>query len=372
MPNRVIMVMPNWKAPSEVFIYRQMQFLYNADRLASIILPYRSDVSNWHQVPVYSLENKDSIREQILRAIKAKLRIKHVGMKEKFIKSVHSSPSETILLHYATLAHELYDVLLQLPHRLFIHVHGGDIEDFYDESYWENLRTLSRHGFFLSNSEESVRRLRRHGIPNDKIILKYLGVEVPKTLPKIHTKTKDITILHLGRLIDCKSPDRTIMAFEKACEQGLEGQLVIAGDGPLKITCELLKVRSAFKDRIHLLGAVSAEEGAKLRADADIFTQHSIVGELTYQTEAFGVSIVEAMAAGLPIVTCPVGGIVEIVVPGITGILTTPGSVDEQASAFLKLANDPALRTEMGVAGWQRVSEKFSIEIERKLLLEIL
>ncbi len=172
--------------------------------------------------------------------------------------------------------------------------------------------------------------------------------------------------------MDCKSPDRTIQAFELACEQGLRGRLIIAGDGHLRVTCELLRVRSKWRDRIELLGAVSKEEGDRLRAEADIFTHHAIQGEISGQFESFGLAIVEAMAESLPVVTCPVGGIKETVVGGQTGILIEPGDVEAQAAALLKLARDPELRYQLGKAGWQRAKDNFSLELEKKNLLSIL
>jgi colanic acid/amylovoran biosynthesis glycosyltransferase len=369
---RVIMVMPNWNAPSLVPIHRQLTMLHEAGILAGIILPYQTGINNWLGVPVYSLESTNSLRHQISNAVLYKLGMRRPNLLTNFAKAVKSINADTIICQYGTLAVELHSVLQGLPHRIFIHVHGGDTEDFQDDIYWERLRELSQHCIILSNSEHVSDRLIKRGIAPERIILKYLGVEIPNEKSKHHYKVQDITVLHLGRLVDCKSPDRTIMAFDRACENGLQGQLIIAGDGPLLVTCQLFRARSRFSDRIHLLGAVSKEQATKLFSDADIFTLHAITGEITGQSEAFGVSIVEAMAASLPVVTCPVGGIVEIVIPGHTGILTTPGSIAEHADALLTLANDPNLRNVMGNAGRQRVYEKFSVENEKQMLLQIL
>jgi glycosyltransferase involved in cell wall biosynthesis len=209
------------------------------------------------------------------------------------------------------------------------------------------------------------------GIPADRLVVKYCGVEVPDA-PMQRPSGSEITILHLGRLIDCKSPDRTIQAFELASDRGLQGKLIIAGDGPLRVTCELLRARSKWKDRIEILGAVSGEQGASLLRSADILTLHSIRGELTGQIEAFGVALVEAMAATLPVASCRIGGIPEVVVDGETGILVEPGDVEAQAEALLQLANNPSLRYEMGKAGWRRAKELFTVEAEQEALLAVL
>ncbi|MCH8923254.1 MAG: glycosyltransferase, partial [Planctomycetes bacterium] len=65
--------------------------------------------------------------------------------------------------------------------------------------------------------------------------------------------------------------------------------------------------------------------GERLRAEADIFTAHNCTGPITRQEEAFGVSIVEAMAAGLPVVSGRSGSLPEIVEDRVDGILVEPG-----------------------------------------------
>jgi glycosyltransferase involved in cell wall biosynthesis len=209
------------------------------------------------------------------------------------------------------------------------------------------------------------------GIPTKHIRLKYYGVPVPP-ICKTHNGREELKILHLGRLVDFKSPDRTIKAFEIARSRGLHGKLIIAGEGPLRVTCESLKARSPYRDSIQLLGAVTMDYAKELLRDADIYTQHSIKGEISRQSECFGVSVIEAMAAGLPVVSTRSGGIKETVVDGETGILLSPGDVEGQADAICRLADDPALRQKLGSAGHKRVSENFTMEKEAKMLRTIM
>jgi len=107
-------------------------------------------------------------------------------------------------------------------------------------------------------------------------------------------------------------------------------------------------------------------------SEADIFTQHNIQGEITRQSEAFGVSIIEAMAHGLPVVCTKHGGVIESVVDGETGFMCDPGDIEAQADAFLKLANNIELRQNMGDAGRKRVAEYFNPEQEALQLREIM
>ena len=77
-------------------------------------------------------------------------------------------------------------------------------------------------------------------------------------------------------------------------------------------------------------------------------------------SEAFGLVLVEAMLASLPVVATRVGGIPGIVVDGETGLLIDPGQPGQLASAIEKLAAQPALRATMGTAGRDRALADFS------------
>lgn len=181
-----------------------------------------------------------------------------------------------------------------------------------------------------------------------------------------------LTILYLGRLIDCKGPDRVIEAFVEARSRGLQARLIIAGDGPLREKCESIRDRSAFHDSIVFRGAVDEAEGARLLREADIFTAHHCKGPVSNQIEAFGVSIVEAMAAALPVVVGRSGGVPEIVRSGVDGFMVEPGDVQSHAEALLVLGASEETRREMGINGWRRAGECFSEESQISNLRHIL
>ena len=96
----------------------------------------------------------------------------------------------------------------------------------------------------------------------------------------------------------------------------------------------------------------------------DIFVMSSV-------TEGLGTSLLDAMAAAKPIVATATGGIPEVVVDGVTGILVPPRDDAAMAAAIVQLLKDPELRQRMGFAGLARARELFSAERMLKETLKV-
>jgi glycosyltransferase involved in cell wall biosynthesis len=105
----------------------------------------------------------------------------------------------------------------------------------------------------------------------------------------------------------------------------------------------------------HVLLAGFRPDVLALHQAFDIFVMSSI-------TEGLGTSLLDAMAAGKPIVATTAGGIPEVVVDGVTGFLVAPRDDAAMAAAIVKLLKDPELRQRMGQAGLARARERFSAE----------
>ena len=380
----VLFMMPLWEAASEIWMQRMMISL--TGDLRAVAVNDTQGNSQWNNnIKAFSLN-------PVAKPIRYFSRMMDIGgfsllktapKAEKILKAIITKSSIShILCQYGTFATNYMKVWRETELPLFIHFHGYDVffdlrladqpeKKFHSNEYLTCIKELEKRAIFIAGSQFLKSQLVGAGISADRVVIKYYGVPVPEK-NRIHEKRTDIQILHLGRLVDFKSPDRTIMAFEIAKSRGLNGHLVMVGDGPLKTTCELLRFRSPYKDSIRMLNSISPEEAQLLYSESDIFTQHNITGEITRQSEGFGVSIVEAMASGLPIVATRNGGVLETVVDGETGILNFPGDIEAQANAFLQLAHNPDLRRQMGEAGRNRVSTFFNPQQEAEQLQRIL
>jgi L-malate glycosyltransferase len=110
--------------------------------------------------------------------------------------------------------------------------------------------------------------------------------------------------------------------------------LVMVGDGPERIDAEQEARRLGVQDRVFFLGKLDAV--APLLASADLFLIPS-------QSESFGLSALEALATGVPVVGSRVGGLPEVVRDGETGALCAVGDVEEMSAAAIRLLTDDAL-----------------------------
>jgi glycosyltransferase involved in cell wall biosynthesis len=131
----------------------------------------------------------------------------------------------------------------------------------------------------------------------------------------------------------------------------------IVGDGP-----DRTAVAAELGDAGELLG--ERDDVAEQLARADVFV-------LSSRSEGLPMAILEAMAAGLPVVATAVGGIPELVADGETGLLVPPGDADALAEALRRLVADPELRRRLGDAARTRVEERFSLAATRRAHVEL-
>jgi glycosyltransferase involved in cell wall biosynthesis len=125
----------------------------------------------------------------------------------------------------------------------------------------------------------------------------------------------------------------------------------IAGDGPRREELERLAAALGLSGRVEFLG--HREDIPALLAAADVFV-------LPSRSEAFPNSVIEAMAAGLPVIACAVGGLLDLVDNGRTGVLVPPANPDALAAALGSLSEQPERARAMGAAARRTIQERYS------------
>jgi len=374
---KLLYLTPTYNSYSEVWQQRHIEML---SEYISFIATVSPNENKWRdKIPVIDLNPERLLSTKIIKTIAKNtnndLKInKHV---QKLINQV-----DTVFIQYLTFAVKFVDIINSSNKPTFIHCHGFDVTwDFrshenpnvpkHDENYVKRVLSFNKNVFFIANSKNTIQKLKKIGVKDSQIKLKYLGTEITNINPK-NEPNKEVNILYLGRLVDFKGPDMVIESFNIACEKGIDSNLLIAGDGQLRVTCEIMKRKSKFADKIQILGAVNKLKADELRQSADIFIAQNCTGLLSKQEEAFGVSIIEAMANGIPVITGRSGGVQETVIHNETGLLNEPYNIEEQAKNIIYLCENLDIAKKMGEAGRKRVEELFSFDIEKENFLKIL
>lgn len=162
-----------------------------------------------------------------------------------------------------------------------------------------------------------------------------------------------LRILSVGRLVPGKGHAVLLYALARLRDDGIHTLATIVGDGPERESLE--RLADDLRLDVRFAGAVGQDELRAFYEDAQLFC-------LPTFAEGLGVVLLEAMAAGLPVVSSLVMGVPEVVDDGETGLLVSPGRPDLLADALARLARAPELRSRMGLAGRRVVIEEFDVK----------
>ncbi|MBY0459605.1 MAG: glycosyltransferase, partial [Gemmataceae bacterium] len=159
-------------------------------------------------------------------------------------------------------------------------------------------------------------------------------------------------LIHVARHHPVKDQPTLIRGFARAAADLPGVDLLMVGDGPLRPELENLAVESRVPNRVKFLG-IRADIPELMRA-ADAFA-------LTSVSEAASLTLLEAMASGLPVVVTGVGGNPEIVRHEVEGLLFPRGDVEKCADAIKRVLRDSGLATRLGAAGRARAVERYQL-----------
>ncbi|MDP9184209.1 MAG: glycosyltransferase family 4 protein, partial [Actinomycetota bacterium] len=154
-------------------------------------------------------------------------------------------------------------------------------------------------------------------------------------------------LLFVGRLDARKGFPAAIAAFGRLAEDRDDLRLVVVGDGPERGAVDALP--TMVRARVTMLGAVPNVELPPIHAACDVFLGPSTGGE------SFGIVLVEAMAAGLPVVASDTPGYDEVVTDGVDGFLVAPSDPAALATAAARLLDEPEVAARLSTAGRSRV-----------------
>lgn len=176
------------------------------------------------------------------------------------------------------------------------------------------------------------------------------------------------TVVIVGRLTPLKGHSFFLHAMVKVARAMPNIRIWIIGDAPAakqsyKNELRVLARRLGIQDHVEFLG--NRKDVAQLLAQADVFVLSTVT------QEAFGRVILEAQAAGVPVVATSVGGVVDIIDDGKTGLLVLPKDPDGMARAVLRVLNDKKFAAQLVDAARQKLLEQFTLERMASQTLEV-
>lgn len=174
-----------------------------------------------------------------------------------------------------------------------------------------------------------------------------------------------LRVLSVGRLHPQKAHQILLQAVGLLRDRGCPVQVTLVGEGSTRHDLERQVHGLRLEDQVQLVGAVGQSEIAEYFRSHDVFCLASV-------SEGLPVVLMEAMAAGLPVVTTRITGVPELVDDGRTGLLVPPARADLLADALQRVLEDPGLRDDLARAGLEVVAERFdSRENARQLAVHL-
>ncbi|MEU9183739.1 glycosyltransferase [Streptomyces sp. NPDC048484] len=210
--------------------------------------------------------------------------------------------------------------------------------------------------FCISGAQRDV--LVRSGMPAERLMVKHNFVPDPDD----RRSGDGEHLLYLGRLAETKGVRLLMAAWDEITASGGVGvPLVIAGTGPLE---DEVIAWAAGRDDVRYVGLYDPAQCRQA-----IARSVAVVAPSTW-LEAFGLVVVEAMAAGVPVVAAGHGAFVELVEDGVTGLLHRPGEPASLASCLRRITAEQDRNREMGRAGRRRYEQGFSPAVGLERLVE--
>jgi glycosyltransferase involved in cell wall biosynthesis len=314
-------------------------------------------LSSWNMRPIPG----------VLRALLRELNLAPPGVR-RYLRSLNPSAAH---VHFGTDLVALWPMLNQLDVPILTTLHGYDINTHAEHwrrswrasrKYPERLLEISRDSRvqFVAVSEAIKQRAIEFGLPEERIFVRYIGVDTqqfaPSGLPLVERPRR---ILFVGRMVEKKGPAILLRAFAEVRSQVPDAELVMIGDGPLLPECHSLA--ASLQVPVQFLAAVPNSRVQQEMSQTRVFCLPSITAA-NGDAEGLGIAIVEAQAAGVPVVTSARGGAGEAIEHGVTGFAFAESDVGALSAALIRLLRDDTLAAGMSRASRDRACRLFDLQ----------
>lgn len=314
--------------------------------------------------------------QSILNSFKLKSAKSRYGDLADFLKPLYlmipllnQAPYDIIHAHYGR--NGLKAILLKdlgiIEGKIVVAFHGNDMSGYlqlHGDHIYDYL--FERADLLQPISHHWVKKLIVLGCAPEKIAVHHMGIDCHKFMPveNKNAAAQDILIVSIARLVEKKGLSDGIQAIAQLLSKHpqLKLQYHLIGDGVLKQTLAQQIKQLKVEKQVKLLGWKEQQEVQAIISQADIVLAPSVTSA-TGDCEGIPVSLMEAMAQEIPVVSTYHSGIPELVEDGVTGYLVGEKEVTALTERLDHLTRDVNLRHNMGQAGRKKVMAEFNIEL---------
>lgn len=249
--------------------------------------------------------------------------------------------------------------------KLVVHVRGTDItKSVRDRGATSYRRLFARVDAVVANSQHFRDAAIAAGCPAGKITVLPSATDMrafPFRLPEV-PRGRPVRLVTVGRLVEKKGIRFAIDALDRLVTAGRDVTLDIVGDGPLRAALTEQAATRGLLDRITFHGMLPSVGVQRLLHESDVFVAASVTASNGDQDAATN-TVKEAMATGLPVVATRHGGMPEMVLDGVTGLLAAEGDAADLAARLAALLDAPADWAGLAVAARQKVEAEVSTDV---------
>ncbi len=349
---RLAILSPAQNAYSETFIQAHKELID-----AAIYYYYGNSI------PFY-LEGKGNLNPTYKKAINKLIGYQkndfEWDIKQALKKSLKENKIEAVLAEYGTTAARVLPICQELNLPLIVHFHGYDATVYDVLKQHNNYKELFAYAkYVIAVSKAMFDQLINIGCPKEKLILNTYGPN--DAFLKLTPTLKEDQLIAIGRFTDKKAPYYTILAFKNVISQIPNAKLIMAGDGYLLNTCKNLVKLYQLEKNVAFVGVVTPDEYRNYLTNSRAFVQHSITAE-NGDMEGTPLAVLEAAAAGIPVISTNHAGIPDVVLNNETGLLVDEHDVVGMSDNMLKILQDKSLALQMGKKGKERIKNQFSMQ----------
>lgn len=275
-------------------------------------------------------------------------------------RSFRNNNVNAVLVEYGIHAHHILPAVKRAKIPMVVHFHGYDAHVTENYRKRQNYREVFEYAtYVIAVSRTMEDHLLQLGCPKEKLV--YNANAAQSDFLEIVPDFTSEQFVSVGRFVNKKAPFYVILSFKEALKKYPNAKLIMCGDGLLLEACKNLVRYYRIENNIKFMGVTAPDQIKALYKESIGLIQHSVTAE-NGDMEGMPISVLEASAAGLPVISTFHAGISEVIENGVTGLLCNEHDVKNMGLNIIKILEDINYAKKLGNAGKERIKSNFNFE----------